>query len=79
MIFAVARMQRGQPRFFDGSYVECKTMPIPVTTGEPDKAQPYDDRAIAQIMVDFFNAFDGLKTRIPQRNWLVVELPEAWT
>lgn len=77
--FAVARMLRGQPRFFAGSYAQNQSIPIPVTTGAPDKAQSYDDAKIAQIVVDFFNAFDGLKTRVPQRNWIVIELPEAWT
>lgn len=78
MKFAVARQLRGQPRFFVGSYVQNQTIPIPVTTGAPDKAKSYDDRQIALIMVDVFNAFDGLKTRAPQRNWTVIELPEAW-
>ncbi len=79
MSFAVGRLLRGQPRFFDGSYVSNKTIPIPVTTGAPEKAHAYEDRLIAQVMADAFNAFDGLQTRVPQRHWIVVDLPEAWT
>lgn len=79
MSFAIGRLLRGQPRFFDGSYVGDKSIPIPVTTGAPDKAKAYDDRRIAQVMVDAFNAFDGLRAHAPQRHWTVVELPEAWT
>lgn len=77
--FALVRMLRGQPRFFAGTYVGNKTIPVPVTTAEPDKAKVYESKNVAQVAVDFFNAFDGLKARKPQRNWIVMELPEAWT
>jgi hypothetical protein len=75
MSFTVGRMLRGQPRFFAGRYERN----IPVTTGEPDKAREYGDRDTAQIVATLFDALDGVRIGKPQRNWIVVELPEAWT
>ncbi|MDO8980535.1 MAG: hypothetical protein Q7V17_15010 [Afipia sp.] len=76
--FAVARMLRGQPRLFTGEYDLHSACFTPVTTGRPDEAKGYDDHNIAQVVADLFNALDGLKTATPQRNWIPIELPEAW-
>lgn len=79
MSFAVGRMLRGQPRFFNGHYDHHVTCSLPVTTGAPDKALAYDERDIAQVVATTFNAIDGIRIGKPQNNWIVVELPEAWT
>lgn len=47
--FAVARILRGQPRFFTGGYVGNQTVPIPITTGAPDEAKSYYDKNIVRL------------------------------
>lgn len=79
MTFAVVRILRGEPRFFTGLYDQHQTCFSPVTTGRPDQARAYESRDIAQVIADFFDALDGVKTGKPQRQWLTIELPEAWT
>ncbi len=77
---AVACMQRGQPRFFVGRYdSNVSGIPAPVTTARPDLAKVYDDRAVANLVVDLFNVFDGLMVRKSVRSWIVMPLPEQWT
>jgi hypothetical protein len=77
---ALARPLRGQPRFFAGRYepsdIACMT---PVTTGQPDRAKTYQDRAVAEIVAAFLNVLDGIHTGTTARPWIIMELPEAWT
>lgn len=80
MKLAIACMRKGQPRFFAGRYDHSRDgMPCPVTTGRPDLARSYDERGVAQLLVNFFNVLDGIEERKPSRNWSVIDLPEAWT
>jgi hypothetical protein len=79
---AVARMIRGQPRFFDGRYCIVESglsLLTPVTTGAPDKARAYDDRVVAQLIVDFLNVLDGIHSGERTQPWIVMPLPEAWS
>lgn len=70
--FAVGRMVRNQPRFYAGEYDLSATTFSPMTTGHPDKARAYESRDLAEVIAIIFNALDG------QKNWVAVELPEAW-
>ena len=79
--FAVARCANGHARFFIGRYAYPHAMPIgrPITSQQPERAKTYDDQVAAQIVVNFFNAIEGVVNDKPSLTWLVVELPEAWT
>jgi hypothetical protein len=84
MTLAVARMKRGQPRFFDGRYCVGEaglSLLKPLTTGAPEKARTYsdDDRIVAQLVVDFLNVLDGIHTGERTQPWIIMPLPEAWT
>lgn len=76
MRFALAT-PRG-PRFFTGRYDQSTPIPMPYTTAHPDRAREYDDRNVARLVSEYLNLLDGLRAREPRRNWIVVELPEAW-
>ena len=78
MTFAVGRITRGQPEFFTGRY-DCgaEAMPWPATTPSLDEAHVYDDRVVADLLVLFLDFRDGLIARRPQKNWSVIERPEA--
>lgn len=81
MKVAVGKMVGGQPRFFAGRYAATANaigVHSPVTTGEPDRASTYDNKAVAQLLADAFNAFDGIEAGAPCRDWIVVDLPEEW-
>lgn len=66
------------PRFFTGRYDQSASIPTPYTTARPDRAREYDDRNVARLVSEYLNLLDGLRAREPRRNWIVVELPEAW-
>lgn len=76
---AVACMRRRQARFFAGRYdLTDAGIPVPVTTSRPDLASTYDDKAVAQFVVDLLNVFDGVVARQSVRHWIVMPLPEQW-
>jgi len=73
--YAVARMHRGQTRFFSGRYADHNTLPMPVTTGRPDKARGYDNENVAQLVCVFLNLISSVITH--GKPWAVMPLPEA--
>lgn len=73
--FAVARMHRGQTRFFSGRYAENGTLPLPITTGCPEKARGYDNENVAQLVCVFLNLVASVVTK--GTPWAVMPLPEA--
>lgn len=76
--FAVAVYRFDQPRFFSGKYDEKKKCFAPITTPKPDEARVYDDRLVAEVIANTFNALDGVRVGAPVKDWIVAELPEAW-
>lgn len=81
MKVTVGKLVSGHPRFFAGSFASTANaigVHSPVTTGKPHHACTYDNRAVAQLLADTFNAFDGIASGVPCRDWIVVNLPEEW-
>lgn len=81
MKLALARPLRGQPRFFTGRYdgAFSEGSMTPVTTGAPDKARVYEDRAVAEIIQAFLNVLDGVNAGAMTSPWIIMPLPEQWT
>lgn len=73
----IARMDGRRQRFFAGRYRDSGTFPVPVTTGRHDKALEYDDTRVAQLVCNFFNLVEGVRTDTVLSPWMVIDLPEA--
>jgi hypothetical protein len=80
MKYAVAKAEKGQPRFFTGRYVAGASLALmsPVTSAQPDQAKEYPDKAVAEVVVALLNVGVVCATGENSQPWIVMQLPDAW-